>query len=177
MPDEGLDWRKVVGSIARRLARDDYPSGDLAALRRLEPGAPDCAAFWQLVARHAPELFDDERSQRVLAAVVRGMAIAHPFHTPAAAHRSLGTAMAEAGVAEMRLLRLLRLDGGALPEELRRLARLMASKGEPGRFDWSDAAWLLLTADSAGADKVRRRTARDYYRATYTTQQSEGKAA
>lgn len=177
MADERSNWNGAVGDIARRLARDDYPSGDLAALRRLDPDAPDGAAFWQLVAWFAPELFDDENGQRVLAATVRGMAIAHPFHLPVGGRRSLGTAMAEADVAEARLLRLLRLGRAGLPEELRRLARLMASKGDDGRFDWSDAAWLLATADSNAGEKVRRRIARDFYRIAYTKQQEQGKAA
>lgn len=177
MADERSGWNSVVGDIARRLAQDDYPSGQLAMLRRLDPEAPDGAAFWQLVAWFAPSLFEDAHGQRVLAATVRGMAAAHPFHLPTAGRRPLGTAMAEAEVAEARLLRLLRLGRAGLPEELRRLARLMASKGDPGRFDWSDAAWLLATAGSDAGEKVRRRIARDYYRTAYTRQQAEGKAA
>ena len=182
--DERLDLGKVVGGIARRLAEEDYPSGHLAALRRLESDRPAGAAFWRLVADYAPALFDDERGQRVnerdqrvLAAVVRGMAVAHPFHQPLSGRRSLGTALAEAGVAEARLLRLLRLGRDELPEELRRLARMIASKGDPGRFDWADAAWLLATADGEAGETVRRRIARDFYRTSYTKQHDEGKAA
>jgi CRISPR type I-E-associated protein CasB/Cse2 len=180
MADERPDWGRMVGDVARRLAHDDYPSGHLAELRRLKPDAPDGAAFWRLVADFAEPLFDDERGQRqcVLAAVVRGMAVAHPFHAPAAgARRPLGVAMAEAEVAEVRLLRLLRLGGRELPEELRRLARLMASKGDAGRFDWSDAAWLLLTADTERGEEVRRRIARDFYRTAYKLTKTEDKAA
>jgi hypothetical protein len=103
----------MIGRIARRLARDDYPGGSLAALRRLRPEAPDGATFWRLVADTAEPLFDDARGQCVLAAVVRGMALAHPFHLPLGGRRPLGTAMAEA-----RLLRLLRLGRDDLPEEL-----------------------------------------------------------
>ncbi|MDF1586564.1 type I-E CRISPR-associated protein Cse2/CasB [Marinimicrococcus flavescens] len=167
MPDERTDWNALIAAAARRLARDDYPGGSLAELRRLRPAAPDGAAFWRLVAQLAPGLFDEERGQRVLAAVLRGMACAHPFHLPAGGRRSLGTAMAEADVAEARLLRLLRLDEAALPEELRRLARLMAAKGDAGRFDWADAAWLLLTADGPRGEDARRRVARDYYRSRF----------
>jgi CRISPR system Cascade subunit CasB len=168
-----VDWDLVIGKIARRLARDDYPSGNLAALRRLRPEAPVGAAFWRLVADEMPALFDDERGQRVLAAVVRGMAIAHPFHVPQGGKRPLGTTMAEVGVAEARLLRLLRLGRNELPEELGRLARLMASKGDGGRFDWTDVAWLLLTASEA----VRRRIARDFYRTLFRQTRSEDTAA
>lgn len=168
----GFPWIRAIGDIARRLARDDYPGGSLAALRRLRPEAPDGAAFWRLVAEEAPELFDDERAQQVLAVVLRGMAIAHPFHLPREGRRPLGTAMAEAGVAEARLLRLLRLGREELPEELARLARLMAAKGDDGRFDWADAAWLLVAGES-----TRRRIARDYYRAEYKLSRAKEAAA
>ena len=64
-----------------------------------------------------------------------------PSLPPAAERAQAGSArrMAEAGVSEARLLRLLRLPRSELPEELRRLARLMGAKGDAGRFDWSDA--------------------------------------
>lgn len=175
MPDEGVDWNAVVGAAAWRLARDDYPTGSLAALRRLDPAAPDGAAFWRLVAEFAPALFDDERGLRILAAVVRGMAIAHPFHLALGDRRPLGVAMAEADVTEARLLRLLRVDRDELPEELRRLARLMASKGDAGRFDWTDAVWLLL--GSRNGETVRRRIARDYYRTEFKLNRNEDQAA
>jgi CRISPR type I-E-associated protein CasB/Cse2 len=170
-----IDWDLVIGKIARRLARDDYPRSNLAALRRLKPEAPDGAAFWRLVADEVPALFDDERGQRVLAAVVRGMAVAHPFHLPQGGKRPLGMAMAEAGVGDARLLRLLRIGRDELSDELGRLARLMASKGNAGTFDWADAAWLLLT--TGGSEAVRRRIARDFYRTLFKQTRTEDSAA
>jgi CRISPR system Cascade subunit CasB len=157
------DYRGAVYAIALRIEREDYPPGDLAQLRRLDPEAPDSRAFWALIARHLPAAWDDNRLQRALAPVVRGMAIACPFHR---AHegerRGLGRALAEAGVSEHRLLRLLRAGSERLANELRQLAQLVKSKGDDARFDWSDALWLILTAD--GDDhRLRRRIARDYY--------------
>ena len=73
-----------------------------------------------------------------------------------------------------RLPRLLRLSRSELPEELRRLARLMAAKGDEGRFDWSDAFALLFWADG---ERVRRDIARDYYRKLYNLQKVEEHAA
>ena len=107
------------------------------------------------------------------------MAIAHPFHQrPSAGPRRLGTAMAEADIADMRLLRLLRLDGRGFARGLRRLARLMASKGDTGRFDWSDAAVVASPhGPTAPAPRRSGAIARDYYRAAYTRQQNnEGKS-
>jgi CRISPR system Cascade subunit CasB len=174
MSAEPTDWRDAVRKIAWRIGLDDYPTGNLAALRRIRPEAPDGAAFWWLVAEHAPRAFDDERAALALATVVQGMAIAHPFHLPLSGRGRLGEALAEAGVSEMRLLRLLRLPCSELPEELRRLARLMGNKGDAGRFDWSDAFDLLFWADG---ERVRRDIARDYYRKQYNLQKVEEHAA
>jgi hypothetical protein len=177
MSAEPTDWRDAVAKIAWRMGRDDYPTGSLAALRRLRPEAPDGAAFWWLVAEHAPSAFQDDRAASALATVIQGMAIAHPFHLPLSGRRRLGEALAEAGVSEARLLRLLRLARRELPEELRRLARLMAVKGEAGRFDWSDAFALLFWAEHEVGERERRAVARDYYRKQYNLQKVEEQAA
>ena len=153
--------RSTLATIARHLARDDYPPGDLAQLRRLDPERPDGRAFWQLVAHHAPAALDDERAARALAICLRGMAIMREFL--AGEPRRLGTALAEAGVTELRVLRLLRADADRLAEELRQLARLLASKGEAGRFDWGEAYDLVRSAGTEREAEVRRRIARDYY--------------
>jgi hypothetical protein len=125
----------------------------------------DGKAFWVLLAQYVPEAWEDERLQRALALTVRGMAIACPFHSPPEGERRpLGRALAEAGVSEHRLLRLLRVDADRLATELRQLAQLMKNKSDHGRFDWSDALWLaLLAADRDRGREHRRRIARDYY--------------
>lgn len=160
---EATDWRDVVGRIAWHIGQDHYPPGHLAALRRLDAAA-HAPTFWQLLAELADAAFEQRRACDALAAVMRGMAIAHPFHRPRDGRRPLGSALAEAGVSEARLLRLLRINRDELPEELRRLARLMASKGDAGRFDWADAFDLLFWDDG---EPIRRRIARDYYRRQY----------
>ncbi len=174
MSDDATDWREAVRRIAGRMAQDDYPAGSLAALRRLDPDRPDGAAFWWLIAAHAPAAFEDERASRALALVVQGMAIMRPFHRPTGDRRTLGTALAEASVSEARLLRLLRTGSDQLPEEVRRLARLMASKGDDGRFDWSGMLDLVLWPDS---EKIRTGIAKDYYRTSYRMSQDKGAAA
>ena len=95
---EPTDRRDAVRKIAWRIGLDDYPTGSLAALRRLRPEAPDGAAFWWLVAEYAPSAFGDDRASEALATVVQGMAIAHPFHRPLSGRGGLGEALAEAGV-------------------------------------------------------------------------------
>jgi CRISPR type I-E-associated protein CasB/Cse2 len=172
MSAEPTDWRDTVARIAWRMDREDYPTGSLAALRRLRAEAPDGAAFWWLVAEYAPSAFGDDRVASALATVIQGMAIAHPFHRPLSARRPLGEGLAEASVSEARLLRLLRLPRGELPEEVRRLAQLMGAKGDAGRFDWGDAFDLLFRVEGE-AGKCRRRIARDYYHKQYNLQKVE----
>jgi CRISPR type I-E-associated protein CasB/Cse2 len=174
MSAETTDWREAVRRTAWRIGQEDYPSGHLAALRRLRPEAPDGAAFWWLVVEHAPRVFEDDRAVQALATVIQCMAIAHPFHRPLSGRGRLGEALAEADVSEARLLRLLRLPRRELPIELRRLARLMGSKGDAGRFDWSDAFDLLFWADG---ERVRRDIARDYYRRQYNLHKIEESVA
>ncbi len=172
MSTDGIDWRKAVGDIAWHMEREDYPAGQLASLRRLQPARPEGAAFWLLVNTHAPVALDNERAERAVAITINGMAIAHPFHR-SPERRSLGFAMAEAEISEARLLRLLRTDAEALPGEVRRLARLMGSKGDAGRFDWFDVFALAYWPN----DAIRRRIAKDYYRRQYNLQNPKGEAA
>ncbi|MEZ5936182.1 MAG: hypothetical protein R3F54_30630 [Alphaproteobacteria bacterium] len=163
---ESADWRDPLRKIAWHIGQDHYPSGDLATLRRLDPDCPDGRAFWALVHGYAEPAFDDDRAARALAAVIRCLAIAHPFHRPKdGERRGFGDALALAGVSEMRLLRILNLQAKDLPNELRRLARLLASKGDAGRADWSQAFALLHGRDG---EKIRTDIAKAYYRQQFT---------
>lgn len=172
MSSERMDWHAVVQRIARRLGDEDFPAAHRAELRRLDPERPDGAAFWLLVSRYAEAALDDEQAARALAVTVQGMATAYPFHF--AERVSLGTAMATAEISEARLLRLLRTGRAQLPDEVRRLARLMGSKGDYGRFDWYDVFELVFHPDE---DSPRRDTARNYYRRQYQLQNTKGEAA
>jgi len=172
MSSDRPDWQSTVWKIARRLDHDDFPAAHLAQLRRLDPTRPDGAAFWLLVNRFAEAALDDRRAERALAVTVHGMAIAYPFHF--AERVSLGTAMAAAEISEARLLRLLRTGLEQLPEEVRRLARLMGSKGDAGRFNWHDVFELAFHPDE---DWPRRDIAKDYYRRQYQLQHPKGEAA
>ena len=168
-------WRSIIDAIAREIRQPIYPPGHLAQLRRLRADRPDGIAFWQLVATHAPQAFEDETLAGALAIVLRGMALTREFLTTE--RRGLGTALAESGVSDLRLLRLLRADRDRLDEETRQLARLLASKGEAGRFDWSEILWLVLTADTETSDRCRRAIARDYYRKLFDTKSTREEEA
>lgn len=172
MSSEERKWYAAVRNIAHRLDSEAFPAGHRAQLRRLHNARQDSAAFWHLMNEYARGALDDDRAARALAVVIRGMAIAPRFHF--AEHVSLGTAMAAAEISDARLLRLLRTGREQLPEEVRRLARLMGSKGDVGRFDWHDVFELAFHPDE---DWPRRDIAKDYYRRQYQLQNPKGEAA
>jgi CRISPR type I-E-associated protein CasB/Cse2 len=75
--------------------------------------------------------------------------------------RRLGHAAAEAGLAEMRFLRLLRDSGDTLAATVRGVVHSLASKNES--IDWVDLARLVLSEGHDWGESVRRSLARDFY--------------
>lgn len=135
--------------------------GDRASLRRLRPERIHEPAFWKLTTstlnHHLPTTpaLRDAAEQRW--AMILPV-LADAIHVPG---RRLGTALAEVGVSEGRLIRLLRAQGEALEGVVRAVAHQLASAGSP--FDHADLAWLVLTEGREDAEKARHQIARDYY--------------
>ena len=175
------NWGGIAVHIAGRLAREDFPRGDLAALRRMSPGSSqDAAAFWRLAARY--ELLGAPAVERKWALIIHGIALMTPTaaqdwaggaHDP---NRSVGAALfggndessGESGFySELRLNRLLTARGDVLQVLLARMFRMLGSSGVA--FDWREMARLILLDgfDNAGAEAARRRIARDYFRAEF----------
>ena len=138
--------------------------GSAAALRRGPLAGAGAAAFWKLAAEHASS--GAVRDETGWAALVQAIAILTPKgreigRTPAHDPKvSMGAALHEAGISELRLARL--LDA---PREMRRdlalrLCRRLAAT-EHKRFDLRTLEKLILF----GSDRTSRRIARDYYRA------------
>ncbi len=138
-------------------------SGDVAALRRMDPAKP-AAAFFKL----AGVVLDGElgssahreQMETRWASIIVGLAHLGDLHR---AHRHLGQALVSADYSELRFSRLLRADAARLVDELPALARFLTAKGV--HVDWSDAARLMLSAGGPKEESVRRGLARDYYRA------------
>lgn len=159
----------LVGQLVWE-CRENLTPGDLAALRRLRPEDPGGAALWRLVANRlepaqalpegGPARLELERRWAV---ILRALAELALLHSP---RRPLGTALAAAGVAEGRLLRLLRAQGGALFDAVRTTAHQLATAAEP--VDLTLLAHLVLSAGRADEEEVRRRIARDYFRSVET---------
>ena len=153
--------REVVHRIASEIADNRIPPGDRAALRKGELGP----AFWKIAVRHlepAGLLVDGphrDEAERRWAAILAGLARAPGLH---ARGRRLGTVLAEAGVAEARVLRLARAHGESLHKTVRAVAQQLASSGL--RVDWADFAELITSDGAPWEDEVRRRMCRDFYR-------------
>ncbi|MFN3615931.1 MAG: type I-E CRISPR-associated protein Cse2/CasB [Rubrimonas sp.] len=153
----------TFADAVRRLAREIalLEPGPLAELRRLDPEAPP-AAFWRLV--HRCDLAAAHRDLRGWERLARALAVLtptgrdpskRPAHDGAA---PLGRVVADAGVSEQRVMRLLAAAPPQRREILARLCRRLA------RADMRlDAVQLgrLMIDDQAG--ETLRRLASDYY--------------
>lgn len=154
----------TVGSIATAIEKALSP-GDVAALRKLAPDDPACAAYWRLMSMNPETVphFGDSREdiERRWASILQAMATMAGLHS---SRVPLGRAMAEADVAEQRFLRLLRASGSGLADAVRITAHHLAQKAVPS--DHLDLAQLVLSDGGPGEDSVRRRIARSYYTQT-----------
>lgn len=157
--------RAAVNAIAAELANDRIPPGDRAALRRGEDQIGP--AFWKVAVHHlepavllsegdGPRRVEDERRW---AAILAGLARGAELHR---AGRRLGTVLAEAEVAEARLLRLARAHEESLLRTVRAVAQQLTANGYT--VDWADFADLILSDGTKQEESVRRRLCRDFYR-------------
>ena len=153
--------RRAVNALWEKLKHAD--PGTLAALRRSAGSEAATVAFYRfatgILEDHYENLPDQGEWRDLLDArwsvVVAAMASGKDF----LARISLGRALAEADVAEMRVLRLLEAGEAQLPEIVRTLVHQLVQKGQP--FDPHDLADLVLEPES---EWPRRRIARDFYR-------------
>jgi len=147
-----------------RAALDRADPGTLAALRRLDPSSPPPAFYRLSVAVLDAQLANladgsalrDELESR-WALLVSALALAQGYFSPPI---PLGQALAEAGVAEMRLLRLLEARAAQLPALVRNVVHQLVQRGQP--FDPNDLANLVLASDEDRGP--RKNIARMYYR-------------
>lgn len=151
------------GALAAHVRRAS--TGDRASLARLKPDAlrpNELAALSRalLAAGLAPDSWSPQTWPR-WALIAQGIALAGH-----AAGR-LGEQLADAGVAESRVTKLLTARGDAFQQLLPRVVRLMASKGVAP--NWSELGALVLrdarsdARDSQEADAIRLRIAGPYY--------------
>ena len=149
---------EVIPRIAREIALLD--PGPVAALRRGPRAGAGAAAFWKLLAKH--NLIDSKG----WAALIQAIALLtpkgrHAEKRPAHDYSiSMGKALYNAGVSELRLARLLGATADQRPRFAVRACRRLAAT-EFSRFDLVTLGHFILF----GREVTDRRIARDYYRA------------
>jgi len=152
---------RATGTAAFHL-KETVSSGDRAELRRISPDRPFTPALWKLLLdmgqHEAPEWISQERWERRWATLLMGLAFCAELHDY---NRRLGSALAEAGYSELRLVRLLRAEGEQLEAYIRRLAQYLHSKQQPA--NWGEVANLLFYQSGETAEKIRLQIARSYF--------------
>lgn len=131
--------------------------GDLAELRRMDPDHPDAPAFFRMLVRHCPDA--GAGFARRCARLAWMLALRPKALKPG----SLGEAMAEHGISEARVQKLLAARGEAMAKQIAIIARRLANERtlpyrELGRL-------LLAHDDDEAAEATRMQIARDYFRA------------
>lgn len=129
-------------------------AGEKAAARRMGPeGAP---VFWRQVARLGIHPCDEQDWLHI----TRLIALVTPATASTSRHdgnRPVGGVLAEAGLSEQRLARLLAIRGPARRDALERAIRMVARNGTSRGLDVVSLARLALGRDGNA-------TARSYYR-------------
>ena len=169
------DLHITVGKIAGYMSRDPYSeggisTGDLAELRRIDPGEPFTPALWKILLKFVPDHQKlSPARERQWAIVLMAMGTCAGLHNRGV---HFGKALAKAGWSELRFVRLMEARDDHLVKEIRRLAQYLASKSQ--QADWSSAAWLLFVQHGDKASDIRQGIARHYYKQLYVEEnQSE----
>lgn len=171
-------WGEIAVRFAAAMARDDFPRGDLAELRRMDPDKPNAAAFWRLLA--GQDLLGNADFENKWALILHGIALMTNTAGNRAGHAGnmpVGRALFLGGedgrdtafFSETRLNRLLTARGPMMRTLLARMFRMM---GTDRPFDWREMARLILYDGyrEDRAEDARRRIARSYYQAERRSQ-------
>ena len=175
--DERQPWGVIAAGFAKQMAGEDFRRGDLAELRRMNPDAPNAAAFWRLMASR--NLLGNPTLEAKWALILHGIALmtstsggenrtAHNGIIPVGRALFLGgeTERRESGYySESRLNRLLTARGPILRTLLARMFRMLAAANQP--CNWSEVARFILndSYNEERAEDIRRGIARAYYQA------------
>jgi len=177
--DEGQSWSGIAFGFATQIAGENFHRGDLAQLRRLDPDAPDAAAYWRLMADRG--LLGSAVWEGKWALILHGIALmtrtsgsndagrsAHDRYMPVGRALFVGgdPSRRESGYySESRLNRLLTARGPILRTLLARMFRMLAAASQP--FNWGEMARFILYEDydDERSELARRHLARTYYQA------------
>ena len=152
-----------IATLAGYLGNSSFPTGEHAALRRMQPETPSGRA--QIAAERLfalAGLQPDGKDRQRWWFVIHCLALAGGRHDKDAA---AGRVLADIHYSEERLTRLLSTDFEVVADVIPRLARLIGSKGIA--IDWLPLGQLLRWTgrNETMADHARQRIARTYARA------------
>ena len=184
--EESQTWGGIAFGFAGQIAAENFQRGDLAQLRRMDPDAPDAAAYWRLMAER--DLLGNFAWEAKWTLILHGIALmtrtaggevasrtAHDGHMPVGRALFLGgdsVRRVSGYYSESRLNRLLTARGPMLRALLARMFRMMAAANQP--FNWGEMARFILCEgyDEERSEQGRRRLAREYYQAERRSAQS-----
>ena len=151
---------ETVGDLITKLSQENFGTGPLAELRRMDPRAaiPVTPTLHRLLARHVPEAWLGGEGLHRWALLIHLLALAAP--TPLHDFTPLGEALFAVGYNEGRLTKLLEAQEKDFSVVLPRMVRFMVSKGaSPHPYQ---LARLVL---GGGREDDRMAIARTFYRA------------
>ena len=179
-------WGGIAFGFAGQIAGENFQRGDLAQLRRMDPDAPDAAAYWRLMADR--DLLGNPAWEAKWALILHGIALMTRTAGSEVASRTANDGQIPVGRAlflggdsgrresgyysESRLNRLLTARGPILRTLLTRMFRMMAAANQP--FNWSEMARFILYEGHSEeqSEQARRRIASAYYQAERRSTQS-----
>lgn len=171
--DESISPSQAVNKAAFKLDPENekgLSNGDRAALRRIDLDTPVTPTLWKVLfdlkqdeSKGMPQTKWEQRWATLLMGMAHCAGL-HDYDVP------LGQALAEAGWAEPRFVRLLEADDETLPVLLRRMAQYLASKQQPA--NWDDVRKLLFYQSGETAENIRLSIARPYYRTLHAQEEN-----
>lgn len=171
--DESISPFQAVGKAAFKLDPENekgLSNGDRAALRRIDLDQPVTPTLWKVLfdlkqdeSKGMPQTKWEQRWATLLMGMAHCAGL-HDYDVP------LGQALAEAGWAETRFVRLLEADDETLPVLLRRMSQYLASKQQPA--NWDDVRRLLFYQSGDTAEDIRLSIARPYYRTLHAKEEN-----
>ena len=154
-PEETLEQQ--IGRIAGIISSERFPTGERAALRRMNPDRPLPLSFYRFAFSYLPTGW--EYAVDDWTTLVAGIALMSPGAYKAQV--GFGRALGEAGYSEYRLERLLAAEDKVRRSLFLRAIRFLAAKSKA--FNWTEGARFLLTKSESSRETLNLSIARDFY--------------
>ena len=161
----------IINGLRSEIREQEFPRGDHAQLRRMDPSDPGPAVFWRLYAGRNLSQIGGADSEKKWATIIQGIALLSEHDR--GSQKRFGRAIFEGDdpnrptpfYSEGRLNQLLVARGQTLRTLLRRAFRMLVDTGQC--IYWRQVAELVLNDDGYNndeADRLRHEVASDYYR-------------